>query len=78
MAEPDADPWADTANRVREEVVRRPYVALLVGGGIGGLLAGVVVPRTLPGALSLGLRLALASTLPTLTKLVREVASPEL
>jgi hypothetical protein len=77
MAAPDADPWVETANRVREEVVQRPYLALLVGGGIGCLLAGGVVLRALPGVVSLGLRVALASTLPTLTEIIREVASRE-
>jgi len=72
-----ADPGADVAGRLGLEVERRPYFALLAAGGLGWLLAGGLALRVLPGLLSLGIRVALVCALPTLTALVREVASPD-
>ena len=78
MADADAEAWADAATRLRHEIVRRPYLALLAGGGVGWLLAGSFALWALPGLVNLGIRVAVLSTLPTLAEVVSEVVSPDL
>jgi len=75
---PEVDAWEDAATRLRQEVARRPYLALIAGGGVGCLLAGSFALWALPGLVNLGIRVAVASTLPTLAEVVREVVSPDL
>lgn len=72
-----ADPWADAAERLSREVMRRPYLSLLAAGGFGCLLAGDLALRMLPGLANLGVRLAVATALPTLADVLREFASPD-
>ena len=78
MAVSVADEWADTATHLRKEVARRPYLALLAGGGLGWVVAGSFALWVLPGLVNLGFRVAVASTLPTLAVVVSEVVSPDL
>ena len=78
MSTPADDPWAEAAKRLRQWVARRPYLSVLAGGGVGWFLAGSLGLRMLPGLVSLGARVAVASALPTLTDIVREgVSSPD-
>ena len=76
-APPAEDPWADAAKRVREGVARHPYLAVAAAGGVGCFLAGGLALRLLPGLLRVGVRVAVASALPTLVQVARAVASPE-
>jgi hypothetical protein len=62
---------------LREEVARRPYLALLAAGGLGSLLAGGHALRILPRWLESEIRLAIATTLPAFAELGREISAPE-
>jgi len=69
--------WEDIPDRLRGEVVRRPYVALLAAGGVGCLLARGLPMRLLPRLVDIGLRLAIAAALPGLVQAVSEPSPPE-
>ena len=70
------DLWTEVANRMRDEVARRPYVTLLAGGGLGCLLAGGLALRVLPGLVDLGVRLVVATALPALARVATDPPSP--
>lgn len=73
---PAQDSWEDIPDRVRGEIVRRPYVALLAAGGVGCMLARGLPARLLPRLVDIGLRLAIAAVLPSLARAPGE-APPE-
>ena len=77
MSKAAADPWTDAAERLSREVARRPYLSLLAAGSFGCLLAGDLALRLLPRIANLGVRLAVATALPTLADVLREVTSPD-
>ena len=64
------DSWEDIPDRMRAEVLHRPYVALLAAGGVGCLLARGLPMRLLPRLVDIGLRLAIAAVLPVLLQVV--------
>lgn len=72
-----ADSWEDIPDRVRSEVERRPYVALLAAGGVGCLLARGLPVRLLPRLVDIGLRLAIAAVLPALARAASLPSAPE-
>ena len=71
------DAWDDIPDRLRDEVVRRPYVALLAAGAVGGLLARGLPVRLLPRLVDIGLRLAIAAVLPSLAQAASTSRAPE-